>query len=212
MPPAQRSKERSLENMVDRRREQAVDEAAARFADTLAESYRIVYEQAAEARERQGRFAQDFSERVLEHLKEQTESGRAASERLADQARRQQEAGRAFAQESVSAYMDFLDTAFSQYREGTQRAAGSAQEGARAGSQAIADVVGITAGATRATADSAAGQPPIDGYDEMNVDEATSRLDGLSEAELMRVRNYEQGNKNRETLIAEIDRRLKATQ
>ena len=117
--------------MVDRRREQAVDEAAARFADTLAESYRIVYEQAAEARERQGRLAQEFSERVLEHLKEQTESGRAASERLADQARRQQEAGRAFAQESVSAYMDFLDTAFSQYREGTQRAAGSAQEGAR---------------------------------------------------------------------------------
>src|SRR5687768_3630863 len=99
MPPAQRSKERSLENMVDRRREQAVDEAAARFADTLAESYRIVYEQAAEARERQGRFAQEFSERVLEHLKEQTESGRAASERLADQAMRQQEAGRAFAQE-----------------------------------------------------------------------------------------------------------------
>ena len=30
--------------MVDRRREQAVDEAAARFAETLAESYSIVYE------------------------------------------------------------------------------------------------------------------------------------------------------------------------
>ena len=115
--------------MVDRRREQAVDEAAARFADTLAESYRIVYEQAAEAQERQGRLARDFSERVLDHLKEQAESGRAASEELADQARRQQEAGRAFAQESVNTYMDFLDTAFSQYREGIQRAAGSAQEG-----------------------------------------------------------------------------------
>jgi hypothetical protein len=30
--------------MVDRRRADAVDEAAARFAETLAESYRIVYE------------------------------------------------------------------------------------------------------------------------------------------------------------------------
>ena len=194
--------------MVDRRREQAVDEAAARFADTLAESYRIVYEQAAEARERQGKFAQEFSERVLEHLKEQTESGQDASERLADQAMRQQEAGRAFAQESVSAYMDFLDTAFSQYREGTQRAAGSAQEGARAGSQAIADVVGIAAGAPRDTADIAAGQPPIDGYDEMNVEEITEQLEGLSEAELRRVRNYEQGNKNRSTLVEAIDSRL----
>ena len=63
--------------MGDRRRAVAVDEAAARFADTLAESYRIVYEQAAEAQERHGRLAQDFSERVLDHLKEQTESGRA---------------------------------------------------------------------------------------------------------------------------------------
>ena len=149
---------------------------------------------------------------MLEHLKEQTESGRAASERLADQARRQQEAGRAFAQESVNAYMDFLDTAFSQYREGTQRAAGSAQEGTRAGSQAIADVVGIAANTTRDTADIAAGQPPFADYDEMNVEEITEQLEGLSEAELRRVRNYEQGNKNRETLIAEIDRRLKATQ
>ena len=197
--------------MVDRRREQALDEAAARFADTLAESYRIVYEQAAESRERQGRFAQDFSERVRDHLKNQTESGRAFSEQLADQARRQQEAGRAFAQESVDAYMDFLNTAFSQYREGTQRAAGSVQEGVRAGSQTIADVSDIAAGVTRATAESVAGQAPIEGYDEMNVDEVTSQLDGLSEAELRRVRNYEQGNKNRETVIAEIDRRLEAT-
>ena len=73
-------------------------------------------------------------------------------------------------------------------------------------------MVGITAGATRATAESAAGPPPIDGYDEMNVEEITEQLEGLSEAELMRVRNYEQGNKNRETLIAEIDHRFKATQ
>ena len=35
--------------MVDRRREQAVDDAAVRFADSLAESYRIVHEQSAEA-------------------------------------------------------------------------------------------------------------------------------------------------------------------
>jgi hypothetical protein len=208
--------------VVDRRREQAVDEAAARFADTLAESYRIVYEQAVEARGRQGQLAQDFSERVMDHLKEQTESGRAASERLADQSRRQREAGQAFAQESVNAYMGFLDTAFSRYREGTQRAAGSAQEGARIGSQAVSDVAGIAADTTRATADItadatrtsaeiAAGRPPIEGYDEMNVDEITEQLDDLSEAELRRTRNYEQGNKNRETLITEIDRRLAAT-
>ena len=107
--------------MVDRKKEQAVDEAAARFADTLAESYRIVYEQAVETRGRQGQLAQDFSERVMDHLREQSQSGQAISERLTDQARKQQEAGQAFARESVNAYMEFLNTAFSQYREGAQR-------------------------------------------------------------------------------------------
>jgi hypothetical protein len=194
--------------MVDRRREDAIDEAAAKFADTLAESYRIVYEHAAEAQARRGRLAQDFSQRVLDHLREQAESGRAASEQLADQARRQQEAGQAFAQESVNAYIDFLDTAFAQYREGTQRAAGSAQEGARAVTQITADVADIAAGAARATAESVAGQPPIDGYDELNVDEITRRLGDLTVDQLQKVKHYEERNKNRSTLIEEIDSRL----
>jgi hypothetical protein len=208
--------------MVDRRHEQDVNEAAARFAETLVESYRIVYEQAADAQQRQARLAQDFSERVMDHLREQAESGRAASERLTDQARRQQEAGQAFAQESAKAYMDFLDTAFSQYREGTQRAAGSAREGARTLSDTTAGLLGTAAGAagatagaaadaTRDTADIASGRPPIEGYDEMSVADITGRLDSLSEAELRRTRNYEQGNKNRQTLIAEMDRRLEAS-
>jgi gas vesicle protein len=208
--------------MVDRRREQDVNEAAARFADTLAESYRIVYEQAADAQQRQARLAQDFSERVMDHLREQAEGGRAASERLTDQARRQQEAGQAFAQESAKAYMDFLDTAFSQYREGTQRAAGSAREGARTISDTTAGLLGTAAGAagatagaaadaTRDTTDIAAGRPPFSDYDEMNVEEITEQLDSLSEAELRRTRNYEQGNKNRQTLIVEMDRRLEAS-
>ena len=208
--------------MVDRRRERDVNEAAARFAETLAESYRIVYEQAAEAQQRQGRLAREFSERVMDHLREQAEGGRAASERLTDQARRQQEAGQALAQESAKAYVDFLNTAFSQYREGTQRAAGSAREGARTLSDTTTGLLGTAAGAagatagaaaeaTRETADIAAGRPPFSDYDEMNVEEITEQLDSLSEAELRRTRNYEQVNKNRATLIEQIDHRLESS-
>jgi hypothetical protein len=204
--------------MVDRRRERDVNEAAARFAETLADSYRIVYEQAADAQQRQGRLAQDFSERVMDHLREQAEGGRAASERLTEQARRQQEAGQALAQESAKAYVDFLDAAFSRYREGTQRAAGGAREGARTLSDTTASLLGTAAGAagaaaeaTRESANIAAGRPPFSDYDEMNVEEITEQLDGLSEAELRRTRNYEQGNKDRQTLIAEMDRRLEAS-
>ena len=195
--------------MVDPRRASDVNEAAARFADALAESYRIVYGQAAEAQERQARFAREFSERVLENLREQTESVRAVSEALADQARRQQAAGQELAQVSVDAYVEFLDSAFSQYRTGTQRATGSAQEeGARAVSQIADEVVGTAAGTTRATAEGAAGQPPIDGYDELDVGELTERLGDLTVDQLQEVKHYEERNKNRETLIEEIDRRL----
>ena len=208
--------------MVDRRRERDVNEAAARFAETLAESYRIVYEQAADAQQRQQRLARDFSERVIAHLREQAESGQAASAQLSDQARRQQEAGRAFAQESAKAYVDFLDTAFSQYREGTQRAAGSAQEGARAASESVAGVVGTatgaagamadtTADAMRSAAETATGRPPIAGYDEMNVEQVSKRLNDLSVEELQLVRDYEERNKRRETLLEQMDRKIRAS-
>ena len=42
------------------------------------------------------------------------------------------------------------------------------------------------------------------------VDEISERLDGLSAEELKKVREYEKRNKNRETLIEQIDRRIRA--
>ena len=62
--------------------------------------------------------------------------------------------------------------------------------------------------ATRTAAESAAGRPPIAGYDGMNVDEITEQRDRLSDAQLVRVRNYELRNKNRETLLAQVERRM----
>lgn len=194
--------------MTDENRADRVNEAAARFANALAESYRILYGQAAQAQERQAHLAREFSERVMDYLRAQTEGGRAASEQLAEHARSQQEAGREFARASVEAYVDFLDTAFSRYQAETQRAAGNAQEGVRVASQTATSAVGAATDATRTTAEAATGQPPIDGYDEMTVDDITRRLDGLSAEELRRTRAYEQRNKNRATLIEQIDRRL----
>ena len=51
---------------------------------------------------------------------------------------------------------------------------------------------------------------PIAGYDEMNVREIGARLEGLSAAEIRTVREYEKRNKNRETLIEQFDRKLRA--
>jgi hypothetical protein len=48
-------------------------------------------------------------------------------------------------------------------------------------------------------------------YDELTVDEISKRLNGLSTEELRKVREYEKRNKNRETLIEQIDRNIRAT-
>jgi hypothetical protein len=206
--------------MVDRGKARDVNEAAARFAETLAESYRLVYGQAAESAERQQRRAQEFSELVSSNLREQTEAGRSSAQRLSEQASRQQEAGQALARESVEAYAEFLDDAFSRYRGGTEQAAQSAREGARTVFETTAGLVGTATGAASATAGATAGAMrsagqtasfPIAGYDEMNVDEVSKRLNDLSVEELQLVRDYEERNKRRETLLEQMDRKIRAS-
>jgi hypothetical protein len=195
--------------MVERGNAGDVNAAARRFAETLAESYRVVYGQAAASGERQQRAAKEFSDLVANNLREQAEAGRSGAQRLSEQADRQQEAGRAFAQESLGAYMDFLDATFSQYRAG-----------AMAGGQAAAGVVGTVTDATSRTVDAATESVqrtaetatfPIPGYDEMNVEEISARVDGLTDDQVRRLRDYEKANENRKTLIERYDSKLRAS-
>ena len=51
---------------------------------------------------------------------------------------------------------------------------------------------------------------PIKNYDDLNVSEIVEQLDNLSSEELQAARAYEQQNKDRETLLEQIDRRIKA--
>jgi hypothetical protein len=50
---------------------------------------------------------------------------------------------------------------------------------------------------------------PIEGYDELNVEEVSARLDALSSEELREVRDYEERNKNRETVLEQLDRKIR---
>ncbi len=52
-------------------------------------------------------------------------------------------------------------------------------------------------------------QFPIEGYDELTVEEVSARLGALSAEELREVRDYEERNKNRETLLEQLDRRIR---
>jgi hypothetical protein len=51
---------------------------------------------------------------------------------------------------------------------------------------------------------------PIEGYDEMNVDEISARLNDLSVEEVQLVRDYEELNKKRESLLERMDRKIRS--
>ena len=127
------------------------------------------------------------------------------------------------ARESVEAYAEFLDDAFSRYRSDTERVAGSVQEGGTATGRtatgllgaatgAMTDASGCVVEATTSEAERAAEAVafPIEGYDGMNVEEISECLDGLSVEELQVVRDYEELNEGRKPLLEGIDSKIRA--
>jgi hypothetical protein len=54
-------------------------------------------------------------------------------------------------------------------------------------------------------------QFPIEGYDELNVEEVSARLDALSTEDLREVRDYEERTKNRETVLEQLDRKIRSS-
>src|SRR5215218_7787394 len=49
---------------------------------------------------------------------------------------------------------------------------------------------------------------PITGYDDLTAAEVVAELDGMGDADLRKVREYERANANRKTVLGTIDRKL----
>ncbi len=157
-----------------------INRTAERLAKTSADSYKMVIDHMVARRERNERFAHDIIGGTVREIRPQAESNRALSRELVERAEMQRDAFRTLVGESVDAYTDLLYAPFAYYKQGLRLVE---SEGA-----------GF----------------PIAGYDELNVKEIGDRLDGMSAAEIRTVREYEKRNKNRETLIEQFDRKLKA--
>jgi hypothetical protein len=76
----------------------------------------------------------------------------------------------------------------------------------------VADATGRAVDATASGAEQAAEAVAfrIEGYDGMNVDEISGRLEGLSVEELQVVRDYEELNEGRRTLLERMDRKIRS--
>jgi CBS domain-containing protein len=105
----------------------------------------------------------------------------------------------------------------------TRQAAQTAQEGVTATGQTVGGLLGAATGAVTDVTSGAMGAAaegseraveavafPIEGYDEMNVDEISTRLNDLSVEELQLVRDYEELNKRRESLLERMDRKIRS--
>src|SRR5918999_2617549 len=175
--------------------------------------------------QRNAAFVQGWTSEALEAVREQSEHNVRTAEAFARSLNKQQEGLRTLSQGWVGAYREFFSP-FSYVQEGmktfqraTQRGLEATQQVARQGlrvaeeaTEQTKDVLRQSEKATRQAELKAAvlGALKSANYDELTVDEISERLDGLSTEQPKQVREYEQHNKNRETLIEQIERKIRA--
>jgi hypothetical protein len=184
---------------MDDQQQQRVNEAAEKFANALRESYQTVARRAESAQQLNAEMIQRFFNTVINHLQRHAEANVQVGEELAGQPQRGQEASRQLTQESVQAYMDFINSMFSYAQTSSL---GVAQRGT------------IEARETTTTEASLERQEgaevPLEGYDSLNIEQITKRLDDLSTQEIRQLRAYEAENKSRSTLLRRLDERIEA--
>ncbi len=207
---------------MDEQQQQRINQAAEEFTNALVESFRIASERGVDAQEQNARLTEDFFNRTIENLRSQAEGTRQMGQQLAEQQQRATEAGQQLTQESVNAYMDFVNSMFSFQQAGiqtTQRATREAEGSTAAVGKAPSEDIGATTTPEEPQAETTttfeerpadAEELPIEEYDSLNVEQISQRLEELSDEELERLRRYEAANKNRSTLLRRLDDRLGA--
>ena len=125
---------------MDERQQQQVNEAAEKFASAIKDSYQAIADRSVSAQELNAQLTQEFFNGVINNLRTQAENNRALAEDLIEQQRKQQEASQALTQDSVNAYMDFLNSLFARSRGGEQTAGRTpSEEGAERSAEAGAE-------------------------------------------------------------------------
>jgi hypothetical protein len=185
---------------------------------------------------RNAEFVQGWAGDAVEVVREQAEHNARTAEAFARAIGRQQEGFRTLTQGWVGAYTDFFSPlayarqgmrAFQDAtRQGLEATEQVARQGLRVAEEATEQGLRVVEEAAERTEDvlretekatheaelrtavySALGTTD---YDALSVEEVSRRIDGLTAEQLKQVREFEKKNKSRETLIAQIDRKIRA--
>lgn len=163
------------------------NKAAEEFAERTVDSYKAVVDHVVGLQERNVRYVRGVFEGFASEVRHNAEANRAITREIVERAGEQRDALRTVVEESVDAYWDLAFAPISYYRESIEQA-----------KRQVAAVSDISSGL------------PIANYDELDVNKVSRKLDGLSVEDLKKVRAYEKGHKNRDTVIEQIDRKIKA--
>jgi hypothetical protein len=191
----------------------------------------------AQLQQRNFGFAQDWLREGAEALREQTEHNVRTAEDFARSARKQQEGFRALAQELMEAYrgyffspFDYAQTGLRPIQQTTEQGLKATQrvveQGAEATQQVARQGLRVAEEATEQTEEvlrqveeatreaelrtSVLAALETDDYETLTVAEITEKLGDLSVDELKQLREFEKRNKDRESLIERIDRKIRA--
>jgi hypothetical protein len=122
-----REEEAEQQRAAEEEAEQQANEVAKQFTDAVRASYQAVADRSVSAQVLNAQLTQQFFADVINNLRTQAEDIRQMTQQLADQQQRIQEATRTIAQESVGAYLEFMDSMYSWWLGGIQ----TAEQGAR---------------------------------------------------------------------------------
>jgi len=186
--------------------------------------------------QRNAEFVRGWMGEAVEVVREQAEHNARTAEAFARTASTQQEGFRALTQGWVGAYRDFFSP-FAYFQEGMrafQRATQQglevteqeARQGLRATEEATCQGLRVAEEATERTdkvlrqtekvtreaelRTAVLGALKTTDYDELSVAEVSKRIEGLPTEQLEKVREFEKNHKNRETIIEQIDRKIRA--
>src|SRR5215213_7633055 len=188
-----------------------MDETAQEIAQSTQRTAQIVSGYLTEAQEINTEFARRATETWIEAFRKQTELNQRMIQRLYGEAEGQSGAFQGLVQDWMRMYsVPLFNPFFNPF--GTENPfADYFRQGVETVTRNAEHVTNMTQRVTAAGIARTNGGFPIAGYDDKNVAEISSRLDGLSEEQLRTVREYERRHRNRDSLIEQIDRKIKAT-
>jgi hypothetical protein len=113
--------------IIDEQQQRQINEAAEQFASAIRDSYQAVADRTVSAQQLNAELTQDFFNRVINNLRNEAESNRELTQELAGQQQRGAKATQQLTQESVNAYMDFVNSMFSFWQGNVAQAQRQAQ-------------------------------------------------------------------------------------